>query len=404
MRRTFKIKFYCRQSRARKDGTAPVEISIIVDGGREIFSLPRSCKPEDFPTPDLKIYCHGVENKINEIYTALSVADEPISAFILKDIYLNGNRRTSYTLKQMFDDGLALKRSQGVEPETYAKYKLTIQHFYDALKMQPAREAGSVTHGDILLFQAAMDAEYKPHTVRKIMMRLKYFFLLAFNSGKIRANPFAGIKPRKVESSVTYLTQEEVGAIRSLPLEGTLARVRDTFLFMCYSGLEYADVAALTPEDFQEKDNLIYIKKARVKTGIEYVSVLYGDALEIRKIYGGKIPLLSNQKMNVFLKVIASSAGITKNVSTLTARHTYGTYLLGIGLSLDVVSKMLGHNSSQQTRVYAELLDDAVLAANAGVKDTSGVTIPPAAYKPAREPDLALPEDDLEAFKMLLGI
>ena len=138
--------------------------------------------------------------------------------------------------------------------------------------------------------------------------------------------------------------------------------------------LEVVDVVVLVdqefgfkmkPEDFKEDGGLVYIKKNRMKTGVEYVTVLYEDAVEIYKLYGGKIPLISNQKFNKYLQMIAKDAGIGKTVTSLTARHTFATYLLSDkGLSMDIVSKMLGHTSTKQTKTYASMLDSAVLEAN----------------------------------------
>ena len=369
MRRTFKIRFYCRPAKVRKiSGEAPVECSIIVNGDRQMITLPKSCNPSEFPTQDLALYLDGVRNKINGIYTALSIADEPITAFILKDVYLNGARKVSYTLNQMFQDGLRLKSSENIGVNTYNKYKWVMTHFLQKTKMNPNREAGSVTHADILSFKAAMDAEHKPQTVEKEMMRLKYFFLLAWNSGKIRSNPFAAIKIRHREEDNVFLTQEEIGRIRGLEITNdSLDKVRDTFLFMCYTGLEYADMLQLKPEDFQERNGLTYIKKNRVKTGVEYVTVLYEDAIEIRKLYDGKIPLISNQKFNKYIQILSKNAKIDKNVTSLTARHSFATYLLNKGLSMEVVAKMLGHTSTKQTKTYAALLDESILRANQDV-------------------------------------
>lgn len=395
MRRTFKIRFYCRESRRRKDGTAPLEISVIVDGSREIFSLPRSCDPSNFPTPDLKAYCVGIEKKFNEIYTALSLADEPVSAFILKDIYLNGARKVSYTLRQMFEDGLSLKSSQDPGLTAYRKYELVQNHFLEMTELNPNREAGSVTHSDILRFKAALDAVHKPQTVQKEMTRLKYFFNLAWNSGKIKRNPFAQIKIRRAVTENVFLTSEELAAVTDAQITNdTLDRVRDAFVFMAGSGLEYADMVELKPEDVKSDGTHYYIRKKRVKTGIEYLTVLTDKAVEIFNFYGGKIPLLSNQKMNEYLKSVAKIAKITdKNVTTLTARHTYATQRLNEGLSIEVVSKMLGHNDGKQTRVYAKLLDDTVLDA---VKKPVASALREEARKPLYSADTA---DDLEWFE-----
>ena len=364
MRQTFKVKFYCRESRIRKDGTAPVEVSIIVSGTREIFSLPRSCEPSKYPTQDLALYLDWVRNKINGIYTALSIADEPISAFILKDIYLNG-KTASYTLKKLFSDGLELKSKENPSVGTYRKYEIVRDAFYEHTGYQEAREASSITYADILAVKAKLDGKFKPATVQKMLMRLKYFFLLAFNSGKIKANPFAAIRIRRPVNENIFLTEEELQRLIDAEiLEDKYDRARDLLVFMAGTGLEYADLWTLTPDSVQTYGNLHYIKGKRVKTGIEYITVVQDFALEIWKFYGGKLPKLSNQKLNKYAKNCQKIAKIDKNLTSLVMRHTFGTMALNRGLSMDIVSKMLGHNSTAQTKTYAELLSTTVLDAN----------------------------------------
>lgn len=369
MKRTFKVRFYCRNSRIRKDGTAPVEISIIVCGEREFFSLPRSCNPKQFPTEDLKVYCTGVENKINTIYTALTVADETVSAYILKDAFLNGYAKNSYPLKRMFEDGFALKLKEDPNPSTYRKYEIVRDYFYEHTGFPPSKEASSVTYADIMLVKASLERKLKPATVQKMLMRLKYFFHLAFNSGKIRSNPFAAVRIRRIEGESVYLTEEELNRLINVDIpDDKCDRARDTFCFLAGTGLEYADLKALKPEDLKFNGSIHYIAKKRVKTGIEYIAVVQDFAMEIWNFYDGKIPLISNQKLNKYLKTCQKIAKIDKNLTTLCARHTYATMALNRGLSIDVVSKMLGHSNVEQTKTYARLLDKTVLAANEALK------------------------------------
>ena len=262
MRQTFKIRFYCRACKVRKDGTAPVECSVIVNGQRQFIILPKSCKPKDFPTPDLDIYCTGVKNKINSIYTRLSIAEEPVSAFIIKDTFLHGTDGTSYTLKRMFDDGLKLKMKQDPEPSTYRKYELCRDYFMDILKLNPNREANTITHNEVLTFKAEVEKKYAPPTVEKILMRTRYFFLLAFNSGKIRTNPFYQIKIVHAEGSITHLLESDLQKIRDAEIDNDrIDKVRDVFLFLCGTGLEWADLRVLEPTDVQTRNTLHFIKK-----------------------------------------------------------------------------------------------------------------------------------------------
>lgn len=384
MRQTFKVRFYCRPTKIRKDGTAPVEVSIIVNGEREWFQLPRSCEPSKYPTQDLALYLDGVRNKINGIYTALSIANEPITAFILKDAYLNG-AATSYTLKRMFEDGLKLKSAQNNAVTAYRKYELMQEKFFKYTGLNPNSEAGKVTHLDILQFKANLDSIHKPVTVEKEMMRLKYFFLLAFNSGKTKANPFAAIKIRRPKTENIFLTEEELQRLINAEItDDKIDKARDIFVFMAGTGLEWADLCTLAPNSVQKYGKLHYVKGRRVKTGIEYIAVVQDFAMEIWDFYGGKIPKLSNQKLNKYLKTCQKIAKIDKNLTTLCARHTYATMALNRGLSMDIVSKMLGHTSTAQTKTYAELLSTTVLDANEALKSGDLSALKKSPYKPLK--------------------
>ena len=398
MRNTFAIKFYVRSCKARKDGTAPVECSIIIRGDRVVFQLPKYCEPEKFktlkPSDDIMIYIHNVENKLNEIYTARSLAEEPISPFILKDIYLNGYAKTSYTIEQMFKDGLALKLRQG--NTTYKKYVIISQQFLELTGINPLKEAASVTRTDILAFIPKLEKIHKPQTVQKDLQHLKFFWNTALLSGKISSTPFVSITYSVPKEENIFLTQEEIGRIRDLELtDFRLEKIRDTFLFMCYTGLEYADVVHLRPEDVKtSQGGILYIKKKRIKTGVEYFSVLYEDAVHIYKLYNGKIPVCSCQKLNMYIKELTTMAGINKPVSTITARHSYATFLLNEHhIPLDVVSKMLGHTTAKQSATYAKMLETTVLDA---VGQTQHFSV--------RTKTAQLPDDDIEAFQEILGI
>lgn len=76
---------------------------------------------------------------------------------------------------------------------------------------------------------------------------------------------------------------------------------------------------------------------------------------------GYVLPVLTNQKMNAYLKEIADICGITTNLTFHIARHTFATTItLNNGVPIETVSKMLGHKSLQQTQHYAKILDGKV--------------------------------------------
>ena len=91
--------------------------------------------------------------------------------------------------------------------------------------------------------------------------------------------------------------------------------------------------------------------------------------MEILQKYGGKLPILSNVKYNLFLKSLAQYAGIEKPLSSHFARHTGATLLLNAGVDMEVVAKILGHKSTEMTRrIYAKLFDSTVARAMSDVK------------------------------------
>jgi site-specific recombinase XerD len=99
----------------------------------------------------------------------------------------------------------------------------------------------------------------------------------------------------------------------------------------------------------------------RGKTRQEYTFLLLPQALAILDKYNYQLPIMSNQKYNEYIKVLAVMAGINKPVSSHWARHTGATMLLNSGVGMEVVSKVLGHSTTRITRqIYAKLLDDTI--------------------------------------------
>ena len=120
-------------------------------------------------------------------------------------------------------------------------------------------------------------------------------------------------------------------------------------------------MAAFDPARIREvKGRPMYVGR-RGKTRQEFTFLLLPQAQEILERYGGKLPMMSNQKYNQYLKMLATMAGINKPVSSHWARHTGATLLLNSGVEMEVVSKVLGHSSTKMTRqIYAKLLDETI--------------------------------------------
>ena len=146
--------------------------------------------------------------------------------------------------------------------------------------------------------------------------------------------------------------------------------VRDLFIFSCFTGLAYIDVANLRREHLVMMEGKAWIMTRRQKTNIESNVLL----LDIPKIiiakycdnpnypsHEGKLfPILSNQKMNAYLKEIADICGIKKNLTFHLARHTFATMSLSKGVPMESVSKMLGHTNIRTTQIYARITNKKI--------------------------------------------
>jgi len=166
------------------------------------------------------------------------------------------------------------------------------------------------------------------------------------------------------EDQLKRISQENFSAER-------MALVRDIFLFCCYTGLAYADIQKLKQtEIIKGNDGGLWIIAKRQKTNVTSRIPLLPPALEIMERYkhhkqcvnkGVVLPVLSNQKLNTYLKTIADSCGIHFNLTFHIARHTFATTVtLSNGIPIETVSKMLGHRNLKTTQHYAKILDKKI--------------------------------------------
>lgn len=192
------------------------------------------------------------------------------------------------------------------------------------------------------------------------------FILDAVAEGYIKRNPYKWINIPKDKNYRLdkYLTPEEFNRIVKVKLRTQrMERIRDLFVFQTLTCLAYTDLLAFDADNIKEiNGNKVYIGK-RAKTNIEYTILLLPLAIDILNKYNNKLPLLSNQKYNDALKVLAQFCEIDKPLSSHWARHTGATLLLNEGkMSMENLAKVMGHSSPTMTRrVYAKLLDETVI-------------------------------------------
>lgn len=372
MRDTFNVSLYCRQQNVREDGKAPVEVCVNVRGKRTVFRIDEFLKPEEFKRKRLS----SKTNDVKALYAKIQGR--------FAEIRKRYPGLTAEEYKRYYVEGLPLERNEGMSVaslcreylDTVVKGRPSERHYRNTFERFGEKHGQvrvlDVTGGDIRSFIDSL--EFAEGTKRNYFKRLKSLFDYAFQKRYCQHHPFAGLKMTFVDPDPVYLTPDELGRMEWLGLGPRLARARDLFMFMAGTGTEYADVMELCVDDVREKDGIWYIEKERVKTGVKFTAILVNNALAIWRHYEGLLPQISNQKLNKYLKEIATMAGIDKNVTTLTARHCYATMLLSgtytlpgrdrtERITIDVLRRCLGHTHMDQSLRYASLLDESLFNA-----------------------------------------
>lgn len=197
---------------------------------------------------------------------------------------------------------------------------------------------------------------------------LNSFIADAIDEGYLYKNPYKKLsinKGRYEDALDRCLTYEEFQRIKNvkLPTE-RLERIRDVFVFQTYTCLSYSDLVEFKSSKIQVIDNTKVYTGNRNKTDKSFVIPLLPLAIFILEKYNYTLPIISAQKYNDYLKLVANAAGINKHISSHWARHTGATLLLNEGVDLKIISKICGHSSTKITeQIYAKLMDETVVKA-----------------------------------------
>lgn len=193
---------------------------------------------------------------------------------------------------------------------------------------------------------------------------LKALLKRAVTFDKIDFNPYDKLKKfkRGDRENPEYLTDVEMKRFEAiiLPKGSTLDVVHDLFIFQMYTGLPFSDMQAFDASDYKWDGKAWRHVGERIKTGVAYVSQLLPPAVKVLEKYGWEIPRISNADFNRHLKSLGQMARIKTKLHSHLARHTFATWMLRNGASIENVSKMLGHTNITQTQRYAKVQAQAV--------------------------------------------
>lgn len=397
MKSTFKVLFYLKRNAENKDGVVVIMARVTVDSKLCQFSTKLKIKPKNWSVKagkaigrssdivQINNLLEEIKSSLHKIYHEMQRRDNYVTAEKIKNEFL-GHGDTSETLLDMFTkNNEDVKALVGLSKSaaTYQKYEVTrkrlsefIQYKYHLVDI-PVKEITPMFINDFEVYLMTV-CKCSANTTSKFIQLFKRVIIIARNNGILIADPFANYKIRFKKVDRGYLTEEEIAKISQKEfISERLEQVRDVFIFSCFTGLAYIDVKNLTKEHIRISfDGNLWIMTKRQKTDTSVnVPVLKIPKMILDKYEGklpdGKIlPVISNQKLNSYLKEIGDICGIQKNLTFHLARHTFATTTtLAKGVPIETVSKMLGHTNIETTQIYARITNSKISNDMKGLSD-----------------------------------
>ena len=386
---TFAVIFIIQKGKIREDGTVPIVARITVNGEMVHFATRMYIHPDRWQPKDYRTAGKTKEEKqINEMLEELRVLirrkydemlrrEEVITAGKLKNA-ITGLDQNATTLLQICDrfieDYTDLLKTEQCCRETYLRYKLTrnrLAEFMQARYRLPDMAVKELHPRFATDFDRWLRMNYRltNNSTMKLMRQLKTMLHVGYLNGWSKNDPLAGYKLHFEKVDRGYLTDEELDRLANKVFAmKRLEVIRDLFLFSCYTGLAYIDLKHLSADMLRRwPDGNLWIDTKRQKTDVPVHVRLLDVPIRLIEKYGGTteggllFPVPSNQKVNSYLKEIASVCGIDKDLTFHMARHTFATTVtLANGVPIETVSKMLGHTNIQTTQIYARVIDTKI--------------------------------------------
>lgn len=388
LEKSFSLLFYLKKPKNYLKGNTPIYLRITVDGIPKEISTGRQCDPDKWnanagrvngtkeDVKSLNAYLDTLQTKVYEVRRKLLEKNEAITADGLKNV-LKGTSDKSKMIMAIFqqhNDQMKSLVGKDFSPATLERYKTSLEHTKSFMEWKYG-----VSDMDIRKMDYEFVSQYEfwlktfrncnHNTTIKYIANFRKIVNRCIRSGWLEKDPFVGFKMTKKEVIPEYLTEHELEVMAGKKFTSErLMQVRDIFLFCCHTGLAFADVKKLKSSEIGVGiDGSKWIFTNRQKTDTISRIPLLPTALEIIDRYQDHpsclnsekvLPVLSNQKYNEYLKEIANICGISKKMTTHTARHTFATTVtLSNGVPMESVSKMLGHKNLKTTQHYARVLD-----------------------------------------------
>ncbi len=388
MNASFSILFYIRKNMPDRNGLCPIFLRITVSGKRSEISAKRKVKVDDWncasgraknskpSNRELNKYLEDLRARLYRIQGKYEGDGRPYTSQMIKNSF-QGKSSRHITLLNIYE-GHNKEISEIVGREfssgAYQRHLRTLRHLKAFIDKEYSYEDIYVKEVDLKFinrFEHFLKTNLKAcgqNTVTKYVTNLKKIMRICYANDWISKDPFYHWKAKwkKVERDILNERELKILMDTEMPLQ-RLEQVRDIFVFCCFTGLSYIDVEKLSGNHIVLNMNgEKWIKINRSKTDTKSSVPLLPVAEKILKKYRTNLennqnkllPVISNQKLNTYLKEIATICNIDKKLTFHLSRHTFATTVtLANGVPIESVSKMLGHSSLKTTQIYAKVID-----------------------------------------------
>lgn len=321
-------------------------------------------------------FLDALKAKVYDYQQQLIRADESVNAENMRNKILGIEKRSHMLIGifQQHNDEIKALIGKDYAAATHVRYETSLKHTADFLKWKykvSDLDIRKIDHEFITSYEFYLKSVCNccQNTTSKYIKNFGKIIRICLANGWLQKNPFMNYKSKMVEVERTFLSMEEIETMFNKEFAtDRLNQVKDIFLFSCFTGLAYSDVKKLSYKNIGigvDSERWIFIN--RTKTDTRSNIPLLPIASAILKKYENHpqvvnqerlLPILSNQKMNSYLKEIADLCGINKELTFHIARHTFATTVtLSNGVPIESVSKMLGHKNLHTTQHYAKILD-----------------------------------------------
>lgn len=381
-----KIKMIAHKGKPNKSGRVPILMQLTIGQQTCHISTKQNILPEKWG--DGKPIGHTRENQaitavLEEIRTKaynkflqLQGQNINVTPERLKQALLGKDQVQPRGYVEIFDQWLVeYSKMVGIttSKRTLDKYILVRNRLQDYIASQLGVKDISleeVTPKFLSNFDNYLRVEYNManNHAMKIRQKLRTIYKVAIDNGWVSKNPFSTVKIHFEPVERDVLTKSELTAlIQTDMIFDRLEKMRDVFVFACFTGLAHCDVAGLTKENIiTDEAGQVWLKTHRQKTSeVVDIPLLEIPQLIIKKYQGMKelngklLPTLTNSCSNLYLKEVAVRCGINKTLTFHMARHTFATTVtLSNGVPIESVAKMLGHRNIRTTQIYAKIIKD----------------------------------------------